>query len=458
MSRIRVMLLTSGLLLLTATLALNGWAQGPGGGQGRGGGGRGGFGGPGGFGGRGGFGGPGGDSLLSLALRSVVQEELKVTDKQKNQLTALNEDYTQRRQRLFERMRQQDGNGNGGGRRGGRNNNAAQGGAGAAAGGNGDRFVSTYEISPYALNANQQQGQGQQPQNDQREEGRARFQQMREASEQLEQQANQTLARVLSGKQFQRLNQIQIQSQGLNALVRPDVAEKIQLDETQVVAIQAVLNDRRTAQREVFSKQGEFFRFMRNRNGGGENQDNAGAASKDNGQAGAAAKGDIQANAANGNGGGRRRGGGGPPDREAMKKFMEQPEVKAQFDQVRSASEKLDNKATQAAYKVLTKYQLAAYKKLQGAPFDVTKLRPNFGGPGRERNSGDAASKSANGSSTEKSADPAKDTASSSTSKKSTTAKSKTTKSTSKSKRSTQRQQSNNFDGGDAGQFNFDEN
>src|SRR5262249_25659199 len=84
MSRFRVIALSMGMViaLLLAHSVVE--AQQPGGGPG-GGRGRGGPGGPG-----GGFGGRGFDTLISLAMRPGVQEELKLTTKQKTDITALN--------------------------------------------------------------------------------------------------------------------------------------------------------------------------------------------------------------------------------------------------------------------------------------------------------------------------------------------------------------------------------
>lgn len=418
MSRFRAMILTAGLFLLTATVTLNGWAQAPDRGPGGRGGGRGGFG--------GGPRGWGDDSLLSLATRSVVQEDLKVSDKQKAQINSLKEDYNLRRQKLFEGLRQLDGGATG--RRGGNrntNNNALpnNGGFGAngltnAAGGN--PFTRGYDVNPFALNVPPQQPV-QQPQNGEQDERRARSQAMRNGMAELDQQANATLARILPGKQFRRLNQIQIQSQGLNALVRPDVAETIRIDETQVEAIKAVISDRRSAQREVFAKQGQLFRsFFQSQNRGAANG---------NAQAGDAAKakagGAPGTTTANANDAGNRRRGGF--DREAMRKFMDQPEVKAQREQAQAAAEQIDAKATQAAYKILTKYQLASYKKLQGPPFDVSKLRPNFGGmPGGNRDSNTTpAATTDNGATPDKPSTAPGSTTTNAEPKKSTTTKAK---------------------------------
>jgi hypothetical protein len=280
---------------------------------------------------------------------------------------------------------------------------------------------------------------------------------MREGMTQLDQQANALLARILPGKQYQRLNQIQIQSQGLRALVRPDVAEKLRLNEDQVGAIQTVLGERRTAQRAIFSKQGQIFReFFRGQNPATANGGTPAAGTPKANPTGAPV-------AANDNNGGNQRRGGrrGPPDFEAMRKFMERPEIKAQMDQARADNEKLDAKATQAAYKILTRYQVAAYKKLQGPPFDSSKLRPSFGGgPGGNRDSNPApAANTANGATPNQPGTVPAAKATTAEPKNSTTAKSKV-KAKTKSKR-TYRRQNQNFQG-DNGQggfgFGFDQN
>jgi hypothetical protein len=409
---------------------------------------------------------PGGDSLLSLSTRSAVQEELKLSDKQKAELNNLNEDYAQQRRMLFESMRPK-GAGRGNGRRGqngntnGQNaNNAAPGAinnGGIPAGGiNGggvaanslNPYTSGYALNPYTLNQPQAVNP-QQIQAGQQNEWQVRFQ----AMSQLDQQATSRLTRILNKKQIQRLSQIQIQSQGIQALLRPDVADKIQLDETQVEAIQGVINERRSAQRELFAKQANLFRSFRGRTNGANANGNGsnGAASQSANGSGTNAGPRDAANVGNNQGGdqgNRRRGGfGGPPDREAMKKFFEQPEVKAQLDQAQTDRDKLESRATQEAYKVMTRYQVASFKKLQGAPFDVSKLRPSFGGPrGTTRAGGDSrpASQPSDQATSEK---PAPSQATSEP-KKATSSKAKSrTKSSTKSRRAGSRQYQNFDDG-----------
>src|SRR4051794_2075390 len=112
MSRIRVIALSMGMViaLLFAHSVSVAQQQGQGG-QGGQGGGRG-RGGPGGGGPGGGFGGFGGfrggfDSLVSLAILPGVQEELKLTTKQKADVKALDDKITARRKEQEARRKEQ---------------------------------------------------------------------------------------------------------------------------------------------------------------------------------------------------------------------------------------------------------------------------------------------------------------------------------------------------------------
>ena len=63
-----------------------------------------------------------------------------------------------------------------------------------------------------------------------------------------------------------------------------------------------------------------------------------------------------------------------------MKKFMEAPETKAQLERFQSQDDKINRQFEMAATRVLSKRQAANYKKMLGAPFDLSKIR---GGPGQ---------------------------------------------------------------------------
>jgi len=238
-----------------------------------------------------------------------------------------------------------------------------------------------------------------------------RFTQMREAMNELEQGSEQSLAKILDRGQLSRLKQIQLQMAGIPGLLRPDMVEKLNLDEEQVEQIRGLLTESGQARMENgrarFDMMKAAFPDVFNRgpngggqNGGGQNANDPNANDPNGGQNGAAQNGAGQnGNGQNGNGNGRggRANFRDPAFREAMQKFMESPETKAKMEQIRVQDEKIQNQLTAAVNRVLSKRQAAAYKKMLGAPFDMSKM---FGGPGggpwnRGRNADPAAAKAA---------------------------------------------------------------
>jgi len=143
--------------------------------------------------------------------------------------------------------------------------------------------------------------------------------------------------------------------------------EKLNMDEAQVAQIQELMNERRQAQRESGRARMEMMKTalpnFPNPNPG-NNAQNGG-----NG-----------GNAQNGGNGGNRNRFNDPAVREAMKKFWESPETKAKMAEYQSQDEKINNQFLAAVNRVLSKRQSAAYKKMLGAPFDLSKIR---GGPGQ---------------------------------------------------------------------------
>jgi len=146
---------------------------------GGGGGGRGGFGG-----GRGGFGGGGVSGLVRIA---EVQKELGVTDEQKTEIT-----------KILEESRPMGG---------------------AGGGFNREEF-----------------------QNLSQEERTKRFEEMRKAGEETAKKVEEKVKGVLNEQQWTRLSELRIQQQGIGALTRPEVAEKLALSEEQKKEI-AKLNE-----------------------------------------------------------------------------------------------------------------------------------------------------------------------------------------------------------------------
>jgi hypothetical protein len=368
MARIRFTLISALMLIALGVLTLNSIAQPPGGGGG-GGGGRGGFqkgfGGPGGPGGPGGFGGPGGGSLLGLASNPAVQEDLKLKDKQKAAIKSL----TEKRKSATDKVRQQQqefmkeaginfggfgpgGFGPGGGGPGQNGQANAQGGQNG--GGRGRRGQNADpNAAPGA--PNQKGGRGNRPQLT--EEQQEQMQMFFASSQEINQNAESSLSRILDKTQNVRIKQIQLQLAGPDALRRPDMIEKLNMTDEQLEQIREFRNEQRQLSREVQKSRGQFFAKLM------PPPDN-------NAQDGG--------NAQNAN---QRRGGRGGFNPEAMKQAMEDPENQKQMEQFREQSSKIDEQFSAAVYnKVLYPRQRTIYKKMLGAPFDRSKM--GAGGPG----------------------------------------------------------------------------
>lgn len=179
--------------LLTAVVTMAAEAQPPGGGRR----------GPGGFGGGPGFGmrgGPGGGGLIGLLRNPQVQdEELKLSDAQKEELRSAAEKLREEGVNVGEVVRE---------RLGGREE--AQGLSPE------DRMKKMQEI-------------------------------MAELRPELEKQAKETekkIAEIIEPAQFKRLKQIELQQQGVDGLVREDIAEALGLSEEQQQEIKGILEQR----------------------------------------------------------------------------------------------------------------------------------------------------------------------------------------------------------------------
>ncbi len=324
-----------------------------------------------------------------LASNPVVQTELKLKEPQKAKIKSLVNGYNERNRVFGERMRAffaqnnqgqgpgQGGGGQGGGGQGqaggrGRNrNNAQQGGqfggngGGGGGGGQGGQFGGGGGRGQNAgggrgQNAGGGRGGFRMQLTEEQQEQMAEIQQARTG---LQRSAEQSLAKIIGTAAFNRLRQIQYQRQGPSLLLQPEWAEKFNLDDEQAEQIRALLNEGRQAQRQAGRQRMELmkgaFPTPPGGNGGGGNGNN-------------------------GRGGRGGRGGGlnfqDPAFQDAMKTYMEKPEVKAKLEEFQNQQQKLDTQLMAAVHRVLDKRQSAAYKKLLGPPFDLTLLRG--GGPG----------------------------------------------------------------------------
>lgn len=314
-------------------------------------------GGPGGMrggGGRGGRGGPGGPQaaperpsavtvMIGLLQRSpILQDEIKLTDEQKEQIKQVAETVNEKRRDMFSN-RQNNGGQNGGAQNGGRGNR-----------GGGNNFD---------------------------------FQAMRTQMTALAQESEAAILKILTKPQKLRLSQIALQIEGPMAVSRPEIAKSLKLNETQVEKIMGVLAQMQLAQQEIMMAQMTQMRglFGGGRGGpggggpgGGGPGGQAATPPRDNAVAATKGAGGDATKDAN-NRGGRNRPQMTPEAQEAMQTAMKT--AGEQQDQLQA-------KAETAIAKVLTKSQKATFNKLLGPEFDIAALanentgRGGFGGPG----------------------------------------------------------------------------
>ena len=414
MSRIRITLMTA-LVFALAAVAINSQAQPPAGGQRGGRGQRGG--GPGG--GPGGPGGPG-SNLVALAGNDAVQKELKLTERQKAKVKQISDDQNKKRGEVFQQLRQQTDMA--------KSQAAQQAQAEALQGGQIDPSVDARGSGAGNALAGALNSRGYQPQVyggrvqggqvdpalQQQAAQRAAdavqaqgFQIMREAMQELQQESEGNLAKVLDKNQVKRLKEIQLQVEGPAAVIREDVAEKLEITEQQHAEIQTVLDEANTAWRDIRRKNFQFMRsLMPNQPvdgnppaADGQPDANAPAAAAGGAQGGQAGQPEQAGQPGQGGRGGRGGRGGangqnrGGFNREAMQKAMEQPEVKAKVDEAREKAQKeqaqLREREYAMVYKAMDRRQVAVFKKMLGKPFDVESVMgAGFmrGGPGGRRN------------------------------------------------------------------------
>ena len=200
-----------------------------------------------------------------------MAKELKLTDRQKAKVKQISDDQNKKRGEVFQQLRQQtdmakaqaaqqaqaevlqggqidpsvDARGSGAGNAlaGALNNRGYQ---PQVYGGR----VQGGQVDP-AVQQQAAQFQGQQAANAVQAQG---FQMMREAMQELQQESEGNLAKVLDKTQVKRLKEIQLQVEGPAAVIREDVAEKLEITEEQHAEIQAILNEANTARRQLIQK------------------------------------------------------------------------------------------------------------------------------------------------------------------------------------------------------------
>jgi len=406
MLRIRITLMIA-LVFGLAAVAINSQAQPPPGGQ------------RGGRGQRGG--GPDGpdSNLIALAGNDAVQKELKLTDRQKAKVKQISDDQNKKRDEVFQQLRQQTDMA--------KAQAAQQAQAEALQGGQIDPSVDARGSGAGNALAGALNSRGYQPQvyggrvqggqvdpavQQQAAQFRGRqaadavqaqgWQMMREAMQELQQESEGNLAKVLDKNQVKRLKEIQLQVEGPAAVIREDVAEKLEINEEQHAEIQTILNEANTARRQIMQKNYQLIRsLMPNQPAGGnpptadgQPDPNAAADADAAATAGGAQGGEAGQPGQGGRGGRGGRGGANGQNRprvdpEAMQKIMEQPEAKAKMEETRKEQQQLRDREYAMVYKAMDRRQVSVFKKMLGKPFDVESVMGGGfmrGGPGGRRN------------------------------------------------------------------------
>ncbi|MFO0952664.1 MAG: hypothetical protein U0835_16260 [Isosphaeraceae bacterium] len=187
------------------------------------------------------------------------------------------------------------------------------------------------------------------------------------------------LARILKTSQRKRLDQISLQMEGAAAVVRPEVAQAINLGEDQAEMIQQILAQSRLTQMASWVEQGRAMSELaqRRRPGAPGRPENGPqpAEGQEPGQSPPAEPGV--------------RGESGPPGEPnaepGPRRPRRDPEMekafRKQFETMRERGDAIQSRTTQAILKVLTRRQRASLDRLLGPPFDPAKVN-NLGPPG----------------------------------------------------------------------------
>jgi hypothetical protein len=346
-----------------------------------------------GFGGRGGGpGGPGGGigsvgaMTNLLAASEALQDELKLTDEQKARLKQARDDAGQRMRDVFGRGGQRGGQGNAGGQRGGPGGGAqggntpggpggaglARGGPAGGPGGGGPGGFGPGGGGPGfgpgggGFGPGGPGGQG----GDRRAEFQQRMQERMEQMRTVAAENEKAVLDILDPEQKKRLAEIELQIAGPVSVAREDVGKRLNLNPIQQQRIQLILEQLQTTLNDLNRARMDQMRNLF-RGGGGPGgpggQAGPGAPGGRPGGGGQAqAKNDAPAAEDE-----DQRGRGGNFDREALATEM------------RKAGEDQDKafKAAEAAIgKVLTARQVQNFRKLQGKPYDLSKLTAGPGG------------------------------------------------------------------------------
>jgi hypothetical protein len=160
------------------------------------------------------------------------------------------------------------------------------------------------------------------------------------------------LSGILDRVQHTRLEQIQLQLEGPFALVRPEIIEKLSLDDDQIALISGLIHEVRMLQAQTKGAVSGLIRWsLASRPATNPEDDDPDADGK------------VVA--------------GRPIDptvREKMKGFWDKPETKAKMKEFGKQEDIAYKQFMRSVNRILTKRQRAIYQKLIGPPFDLSKV------------------------------------------------------------------------------------
>jgi hypothetical protein len=189
------------------------------------------------------------------------------------------------------------------------------------------------------------------------EMARAGMEEMKQAMQALHSEAGAAVMRELQRKQRTRLDQIKLQADGPLAFERPEVLERLNLEESQIELIQEILAD-----------------------GRGQMEQSGGLMLRTAGAMPGPGFGPGPGKAGDGAGADAGAGpGGAPPSPQDLKKKFSskefQDQLKAQFEKRRKETQSVRDRMMQAIAQVLSRGQRANYRKMLGEPFDLKPLQ-----------------------------------------------------------------------------------
>jgi hypothetical protein len=171
------------------------------------------------------------------------------------------------------------------------------------------------------------------------------------------------IERILTRKQWTRLQQINLQMQGLTALTRPDVARKLVLAPEQLEQIHAILAQAQFRQLGYWMQQGAAMRQQaeadRRRRDAGAPDPEAVPAEP------AAEEADDRADRADAE-------PGDAEPRDARRRRM-----RSRFESMRDGADRLHQETIDRLLRVLTRRQRLQFERLLGPPFDPDALTPD---------------------------------------------------------------------------------